>query len=290
MNNRLPPRPPRPPKETLSRRDVLIALGMLGATGVIATGGLATALVLLARRQQNPDPTPLAPLTRASVVPNPSETPPVGANTPIATSPPLMVSRQEWGASAVNLGARYEKGLYSEENPEGWRIYDNIQDIYRTVVVHHSVIYEADDISSVKKIQNLHQTDREWADIGYHFLVGKDGMVYEGRDLKVRGTHTASYNTGTVGVCLIGNFSEDNIGDAQWQGLGRILFWLVDALPLTYLAGHRDFNPETECPGNNLWFSLDQLATAVGLKRGTEGYTEPVLHHGTECTCGIKHL
>ena len=45
-----------------------------------------------------------------------------------------------------------------------------------------------------------------WADIGYNFLIGEDGRVYEGRGWKVTGAHTFSYNDSSIGISFIGIF------------------------------------------------------------------------------------
>ena len=47
-----------------------------------------------------------------------------------------------------------------------------------------------------------------WDDIGYSFLIGGDGNVYEGRGWKVQGAHTLSFNTVAYGTCFIGDFME----------------------------------------------------------------------------------
>lgn len=47
---------------------------------------------------------------------------------------------------------------------------------------------------------------RKWSDIGYNFLVGEDGNVYEGRGWGKTGAHTVGYNSKSVGICFIGNF------------------------------------------------------------------------------------
>ena len=47
-----------------------------------------------------------------------------------------------------------------------------------------------------------------WSDIGYSFLVGGDGNVYEGRGFNIQGAHTSGYNSVGYGVCFIGNFME----------------------------------------------------------------------------------
>ena len=47
-------------------------------------------------------------------------------------------------------------------------------------------------------------------DIGYSFLIGGDGRVYEGRGWGKQGGHTTCYNHLSYGVSFIGNFQEKN--------------------------------------------------------------------------------
>lgn len=47
---------------------------------------------------------------------------------------------------------------------------------------------------------------REWDDIGYNFLIGEDGNVYEGRGWGVKGAHFPAYNPRSLGICFIGSF------------------------------------------------------------------------------------
>ena len=261
----------RPPHTTrLTRREMILLLGTMGA-GTVALCSGATALLL---SQRKPDPVPLI-----VVVTNP----PTSANLR-----PAMVTRDQWNALYPDSNARNENGFYSPNNPYGWRIYEgDYHDVYRTIVVHHSVIYGNGDIATVRDVQQLHQGERGWADIGYHYLIGKDGTLFEGRDIGVRGTHVGGYNTGSVGVCVLGNTTTDGIPQAQWESLGVICSWLRAELPVTHIAGHRDFNPDTECPGDVLWNALDQLATAIGLLRGVGGYEEPTTYKGCDCGCGV---
>lgn len=46
-----------------------------------------------------------------------------------------------------------------------------------------------------------------WDDIGYNFLAGEDGNIYEGRGWGIKGAHSPSYNAISLGICLIGDFS-----------------------------------------------------------------------------------
>jgi len=261
----------------LSRREFL-ALAAGGTGGVIAcvcTGIAAGIGYWLLNREEKSEVIPLA----TSAVNR------VDVNKQIAV--PHIIFGQEWGAAAANHEAKNEKGFFSAENPDGWRIYsEDLREIYNTVVIHHSVIDEGDDLASLKEVQRLHQIDRGWADVGYHFLIGKEGSIYEGRPLNVRGVHVAGYNTGTVGVCLIGNFMEDTLSDLQTQATDAIVQWLAVRLQLTHLAGHRDFNGQTVCPGDNLVTYFETWAANAELKVGIDGYIAPAeTSHAGFCSC-----
>jgi len=47
-----------------------------------------------------------------------------------------------------------------------------------------------------------------WADIGYSFLIGEDGRVYEGRGWNVVGAHTLGYNSVAFGFSIMGDFMQ----------------------------------------------------------------------------------
>ncbi len=207
--------------------------------------------------------------------PAPAPTPTRSAQVKVIERPPIVL-RADWGAREPNHDAANETGFYSLTNVEGWREYEgDLRAIYRTVVVHHSVVYETDDSSTMREIQHEHMDDRQWADIGYHFAVGRSGEVFEGRDLMARGTHVETYNSGSVGVVFLGNFEVDYATPEQIEAGRQLIDWLALRLELTHLAGHDEFNDFTECPGAHLLPYLDPLADSAGLQRGTDGYEPP---------------
>jgi hypothetical protein len=186
---------------------------------------------------------------------------------------PGILTRQDWGARVPNHEAPNEYGFYSADNPDGWRVYeDDLRAVYRTVVVHHSVLYEGDDLSTMRAIQEQHMDLRGWADIAYHFAVGQSGQVFEGRPLTVRGTHVEGFNTGSAGVVFLGDFTLDYPTPVQFEAGRRLIDWLALRLELTHLAGHSDFNNDTDCPGQHLRDMLPLLAQSAGLALGTGGY------------------
>lgn len=264
----------------VSRREFLALLGIGGAgIGAACAGVSLTAFILYEHQQRRNAPTS----TPVRLQINDVQT--------IATRPD-MISRADWGALPPDLTAVNEHGYYSLENPEGWRVYaEELTDAYQTAVIHHSVTYAQDDLSTVRDIQITHRDQRGWADIGYHYLVGKSGAIYEGRDINVRGTHVENYNTGSVGVCLLGNFVSEAPTAAQITATYDLLAWLSERLQLTNLAGHDDFNNQTQCPGTNLIAYLPDFADFCGLEPGIGGYLPPPEQQITPsaysgCACG----
>ncbi|XP_037822247.1 peptidoglycan-recognition protein SA [Lucilia sericata] len=79
------------------------------------------------------------------------------------------------------------------------------------VIIHHTVTPECrtflkcSDI--LQNMQYYHINDLEYNDIGYNFLIGNDGVVYEGTGWRVAGAHTYGYNTNGTGIAFIGNYS-----------------------------------------------------------------------------------
>jgi len=245
----------------------------LALAGAVCFGGAATALL-----RNRP---------RVVVLPHGDDRPAASST----KSRPAVVSRGEWGALSVNHQARNEFGFYQHgSNPEGWYVYEgDLRDSYQTLILHHSSFYEADGLATMIEVQRLHREDRMWADIGYHFLVDIDGTIYEGRDLAARGVHTGGHNTGSAGVCLLGDFRFVAPSAAQWQATVALGRWLVGALALTHLAGHRQFNATTLCPGAALMERLPELAALLGVEYGTAGYV-PTAHAGEACGCCCQTL
>ena len=120
---------------------------------------------------------------------------------------------------------------------------------------------------------------RGFADVAYHFLIGSDGVIYEGREINVRGAHVQGFNTGSVGVVLLGNFNDEEPTDAQLDSLQALIDYLRYTYEIRYLTGHRDYphqSPDgTECPGANLYPLLPKIAQELGMKYGIDGYIVP---------------
>lgn len=199
---------------------------------------------------------------------------PTAAPSPIPTL--TIVSRDQWGARPPDHEAINEFGFATSATDPAWYVYPgNLADEYSTVAIHHSAI-PLDTDETMQSVQDLHMDSNHWADVGYHYVVDKNGIVYEGRDIHVRGASVAGYNTGTIGVCVMGNFELDLPLEIQLAVLQQVVNWLTKTYTLTHLAGHGEFNPESVCPGKNMMPYLDTLAQVAGLQRGTGGYVKPI--------------
>jgi hypothetical protein len=192
--------------------------------------------------------------------------------TSAATLPLQITPRGRWGAQAPRHVAPGEFGFYDANvNRSGWRQYDEpLDQILRTIVVHHSALPLSE---GPREIQRMHFEGQRRADIAYHFLIDDAGEIFEGRDIRVRGAHVGGYNTGSVGICLLGNFETSAPSDAQRASLFALCRALKDAYGCTHLAGHNDFpNQATRCPGANLSPLRPELAQALDLAFGSGGY------------------
>ena len=185
----------------------------------------------------------------------------------------MVHPRASWGASEPVFDNFDEHGRYDAlTNRGGYRVYDQpLDQTLRTIVVHHSALSQRD---GPREIQRMHLKVKGYADIGYHYVIDGAGVSYEGRPINVRGAHTGGFNTGSVGICLMGNFETDTPSAAQFSTLQSMIEWLRDGYGITHIAGHHDFQPgETVCPGNRLAGLLQPLAERLGLAFGTRGYT-----------------
>jgi hypothetical protein len=193
----------------------------------------------------------------------------------VQLGPLSMVTRTGWGAEAVNLNARSENGEFNpENNPTGVLTYPQpLAEWLTTIIVHHSAL-PIDQ--GPLEIQALHMDKAGYADIGYHFVVDRDGTLFEGRPLQTRGAHTEGFNTGTVGIVLLGNFENITPTTAQLRTLNQLIRFLKNRYQITHLAGHQDFNPEiTVCPGETLYSMLPEISERADLVYGTDGYQVP---------------
>lgn len=109
--------------------------------------------------------------------------------------------------------------------------------------------------AKVRELRLWHTRDRGWSDIGYHYVIDRDGTVLPGRPLDRVGAHTQGRNTGTVGVCLIGGHGsaatdvfEQNYTAAQDRALRALIADLKRKYGKLAVSGHNQWAAKA-CPG-----------------------------------------
>lgn len=121
------------------------------------------------------------------------------------------------------------------------------------IVVHCSQTPASMDVG-VAEIRAWHVKERHWRDIGYHYVIRRDGTVEMGRPTWAVGAHVEGENLHTVGVCLVGGGDgeggwEDNFTPEQWQSLERTVASLMRRYGTgVAVKGHRDYPTPKQCP------------------------------------------
>ncbi|NBE56893.1 peptidoglycan recognition protein family protein, partial [Streptomyces boluensis] len=183
---------------------------------------------------------------------------------------PRIVTRKGWGADEK---LREKNFVYTKS--------------VRAAFVHHSASgnnYSCGQVPSLlRSIYRYHVKSSGWRDFGYNFAVDKCGNIYEGRAggvaKPVLGAHTLGFNTNSMGVAVLGTYSDANPPKAAVNAVARLTAWklgLYGANPrgkavlksagsnlyrkgatarLNVISGHRD-GFATECPGGRLYGKL----------------------------------
>lgn len=113
------------------------------------------------------------------------------------------------------------------------------------IVLHCSATRPSQDVGAAD-IRKWHKA-KGWSDIGYHYVIRRDGKVEKGRGVYEIGAHVAGHNSNTVGVCLVGGLNEkdwkpeDNFTKEQWAALKTLVATLAKMFPSATILGHRDF-------------------------------------------------
>ena len=120
-----------------------------------------------------------------------------------------FVSRRDWGAKQINY-VQLERDEKVACDPSKERCIQHHSVCGHDCADEAGLILEDKEVEIVREIETLHVDKLGWADIGYHFMVGPSGKVYEGRPLPVLGAHTGGFNEGSIGIGFLGCY--DSVG------------------------------------------------------------------------------
>ncbi len=218
-------------------------------------------------------------------------------------SQPGVISRTAWGADE---SYRFD--------PTGKEVWPPAFYPTQKLIVHHTAGQndDPDPAATVRAIYYYHAVTRGYGDIGYNFLVDAQGRVYKGRysgppgtrdqdtltgtgalNAGVTAAHTQGYNSGTVGIAILGTYTSVPVPVAARSSLVDFLAWESDRAGLdpqgssTFvnpvsgvtkfapnITGHRDW-AATECPGGLFYADLPNIRADVAAKLAASGTPPP---------------
>lgn len=147
------------------------------------------------------------------------------------------------------------------------------------LVVHCSATRATADVDAAE-IRLWHKR-QGWTDIGYHYVIKRDGTLEKGRPDDQPGAHVYGYNSKSLGICMVGGVDasgkrgENNFTPAQFATLKTLLTTLSARYPNAKVLGHRDLSPDRngdgkitrdewlkECPSFNAidWWAANRPA------------------------------
>jgi hypothetical protein len=205
-----------------------------------------------------------------------------------ATSQPSIITRTQWGCPDGQNSPQWAPEYFAVTH----------------AIVHHTVTpnTDTDHAARVRSIWYYHAITRGWGDIGYNYVVARDGSLYEGRagGDDVKAGHAYPYNFYSLGLAFMGTFTDQPAPQPMLEGAADLLSWKfvqkgIDPQSSAWLrmpppgtpnvpvprppdlwrptiTAHRDVG-QTECPGSALYAQLPTLREEVSGRVDSALYT-----------------
>lgn len=183
--------------------------------------------------------------------------PPTAIKTDRLEPPPVIVTRQAWGAKQPLSGMKPQHAA--------------------GIILHNTGVQKNHSISLDHKMRGLQAFSQKtgevspghmkpsWPDIPYHYYIDADGRIAEGRDPNFAGDTNTNYDTsGYIQIVVEGEFEKEIPSTEQISALRDLLTWLLRSkgLAVENITVHKDHAP-TDCPGKNLMAVLPSVLAQV---------------------------
>ncbi len=162
-----------------------------------------------------------------------------------AAEKPTIVAAADWGSTPQAIPEE------SRQTPS-------------LLTIHHAgeLWNEGDDpVKKLVGLQKFGQTQKNWPDLPYHFLIAPDGRVFEGRAIEYQPESNTNYDLkGHVGIMLWGNFEVQRVSREQIASAAKLSAWLCEKYKIdpATIKGHKDrAQGQTVCPGLDLARYID---------------------------------
>lgn len=167
---------------------------------------------------------------------------------PASSDAPIIFPRSSWenfqGFSAALDWMPEDKNAdtFKDDNPNTNDAIPDYAPVER-IVIHDTGCPETsprcngngfDSREVIQSIYRSHAKTRGWGDIGYHYIIDRNGTIYEGRygGNGVRGAHVynskacQNFNSGTIGIALLGNYGRAEVPATAFTSLTKLVGWL----------------------------------------------------------------
>lgn len=126
--------------------------------------------------------------------------------------------------------------------------------IINEIIIHCSATVEGKDYTT-EDIKKWHKA-RGFSDIGYHYIIYRDGSIHNGRNVNISGAHCTNHNAHSIGICYVGgvdkyNKPKDTRTLEQKNSLKNLLLKLKVLYPKATIHGHNEYANKA-CPCFNV--------------------------------------
>ena len=120
-----------------------------------------------------------------------------------------------------------------------------------TEIIIHCTATRPDAKCTVESIRRYHKS-LGWRDIGYHYVIYRDGSVHTGRPVEEVGAHCPGHNANSIGIAYVGGLDADgHAADTRTEAQRLALLQLVKDLkeehPIITIHGHNEYAAKA-CP------------------------------------------
>lgn len=133
-----------------------------------------------------------------------------------------------------------------------------------TEIIVHCTATPAGRSVKVCDVDRWHR-QQGWKGIGYHYLIGLGGEIWQGRSEDEPGAHCVGHNQNSIGVCYVGGLNEkmlpkDTRTPVQTAAMIKLIKSLKAKYPKATVHGHNEYAAKA-CP----CFDVQKWRKEVGL-------------------------
>jgi hypothetical protein len=110
----------------------------------------------------------------------------------------------------------------------------------RGIILHHSLTKQG----SADAFARYHVLTNGWSQMGYHYVINRDGTIEWCADWTDVTPHVGNYNKHYLGICFVGDFRYQEPTEEQYKAFYELIPFLRKQtklpLPVTCILGHQE--------------------------------------------------